>query len=83
MLYNLGSHQPDEGPEDDKEEAETETQETNKLLLSPALGGEVKVDGERNDDPGPVQHQPGDRQGSPPLTAGTWEEWWCEGTQSY
>ena len=32
----------------------------------------MKVGGEGDDDPGPVQHQPGDGQGPPPLTAGTW-----------
>ena len=90
-MFYLCSHNPDQGPEDDEDEAKTETQQTNKLeiflsvlwllvviitpnlLLSPALGGEVKVGGERDDDAGPVQDQPGDGEGSPPLAAGTWE----------
>ena len=31
----------------------------------------MKVGGERDDDAGPVQDQPGDGEGSPPLAAGT------------
>ena len=81
---NLSSHQPDQGPEDEEDEAEAEAGQTNQLelrreylsirtwahlLLSPAFRSEVEMSWERDYNSRSVEDKPGDGECPPPLTA--------------